>query len=85
MNPSDAEGEKAFISRCIEHEVGRGREQDQASAVCYAMWDRATLERKRRPKVYETQEAFITRFRQNHPEASIAHALAMFKLGPGGA
>lgn len=84
MNPGAGENEKEFISRCISHEVNSGCDQSQAVAMCESMWNKATLAREMRPHVRETQEAFITRFRQHHPEASIAQALAMFKLGPGG-
>ena len=82
MNPASGEGEKAFVSRCIEHEVSKGRDQDQAVAMCYAMWDKTALARKRRPYLRETQDTFIARYCASHPEATVAHALAAWRLGP---
>jgi hypothetical protein len=32
------ENEMDFISRCIGEEVGAGKEQDQAAAICYSYW-----------------------------------------------
>lgn len=84
MNPGPGEGEKQFMSRCIVHEMDAGHDQASAVVICSSTWSKTLMARRRRPMVYETREAFVTRFCENHPEASIAHALAAFKLGPGG-
>ena len=37
-SPGKDEDKETFISRCISAEVDAGREQDQASAICYDKW-----------------------------------------------
>lgn len=37
--PKKGEKKEDFISRCIPQLIGEGREKDQASAICYSMWD----------------------------------------------
>ncbi len=39
MMPGDGESKDQFISRCIEHEMGKGRENSQAVAMCESMWE----------------------------------------------
>lgn len=38
VNIKKNESEQEFISRCISDEVGAGKEQDQAAAICYSYW-----------------------------------------------
>lgn len=39
IEPKSGETEREFISRCIPFEINNGREQDQAIAICYSIWD----------------------------------------------
>jgi hypothetical protein len=39
VEPGASETKDEFISRCIEVEVGSGKEQDQAAAICYTKWE----------------------------------------------
>jgi hypothetical protein len=38
VNIKKGETENEFIGRCISEEVGAGKEQDQAAAICYSYW-----------------------------------------------
>ncbi len=38
VNIKKGETESEFISRCIGEEIGAGKEQDQAAAICYSYW-----------------------------------------------
>jgi len=38
INPKSGETQDEFISRCIGVEVSAGKEQDQATAICYSVW-----------------------------------------------
>lgn len=41
INPRDGEDKNEFISRCIETEIEKyGKEQKQAAAICYSVWER---------------------------------------------
>lgn len=39
IEPKEGESKDEFISRCIEIEVNAGKEQEQAAAICYRVWD----------------------------------------------
>ena len=39
VNPSKGEREEDFIPRCIEVQVGEGKDTDQATAICYSVWE----------------------------------------------
>ena len=39
VKPSAGESEDEFISRCIPVVIGEGKDQDQASAICYSYWE----------------------------------------------
>lgn len=38
MKPRKNESKNDFIQRCVSTEVGNGREQTQAVAICYSIW-----------------------------------------------
>ena len=38
VNPRSGESKDEFVSRCISVEIGNGKEQDQAAAICYSKW-----------------------------------------------
>ena len=38
VNIKKGESEEQFISRCIGEEIGSGKEQDVAAAICYSYW-----------------------------------------------
>jgi len=38
VNPRAGESKDEFVSRCISVEIGNGKEQDQAAAICYSKW-----------------------------------------------
>jgi len=60
-------GEKKdeFVSRCIADEMGKGMKEDQASAVCYAMWeDRQLRAIKNMRKL--NQDNWINKFLDNN-------------------
>lgn len=50
------ENEKDFLSRCISTEIKNGKEQDQASAICYSQLSAVPV-----PSSTETNDAFIAR------------------------
>lgn len=39
ISKKEGESKNDFISRCIKHEVNKGKEQEQASAICYNIWE----------------------------------------------
>jgi hypothetical protein len=39
VEPSKGETEEEYIPRCIAYEVGEGKDQDQAAAICYSKWE----------------------------------------------
>lgn len=36
--PRSSENEQEFISRCIPEMINEGKEQEQATAICYSIW-----------------------------------------------
>ena len=38
INIKKNESESDFVSRCIGEEIGAGKEQDVAAAICYSYW-----------------------------------------------
>lgn len=40
VEPGTGESEDEFIPRCIAYNVKEGKDQDQAAAICYDIWDR---------------------------------------------
>lgn len=38
MSPGPGEDEQKFVSRCISHEMGKGKDQKQAAAICYSIF-----------------------------------------------
>lgn len=45
VNVNKGESENEFISRCISEEVGAGKDQDQAVAICYSYWDKENMKK----------------------------------------
>ena len=43
VNVNKGESENEFISRCIGEEIGGGKEQDVAAAICYSYWDKENM------------------------------------------
>lgn len=41
MQPRGNEDKNNFISRCIAHYRDKGKDEDQASAICYSEWNSA--------------------------------------------
>lgn len=41
MQPRGDEDKQNFISRCIAHHRDKGKDEDQAAAICYSEWDSA--------------------------------------------
>lgn len=39
LEPNKGEHEKDFIPRCIAYVVGEGKDTEQATAICYSMWE----------------------------------------------
>jgi hypothetical protein len=39
IEPSKGEGETDFIPRCISYVVSEGKDQEQAAAICYSIWE----------------------------------------------
>ena len=39
IEPSKGEHETDFIPRCISYVVSEGKDQEQAAAICYSIWD----------------------------------------------
>lgn len=39
IQPSKGEHETEFIPRCISYVVGEGKDQEQATAICYSIWE----------------------------------------------
>ena len=39
VEPSKGEHETDFIPRCISYMVGEGKDQEQATAICYSIWE----------------------------------------------
>ena len=43
VNPRSGESKDEFVSRCISVEIGNGKEQEQAAAICYSKWDEQNM------------------------------------------
>lgn len=43
VEPGPTESEEEFIPRCIEYMIGEGKDQDQAAAICYSMWENRNM------------------------------------------
>lgn len=41
MRPNSSESKSDFVSRCISHYRDKGKDEDQAAAICYSEWDSA--------------------------------------------
>jgi hypothetical protein len=39
VEPSSGESKDDYISRCISYQIGEGKDQDQAAAICYSTWE----------------------------------------------
>jgi len=68
VNVNKGETENEFISRCISEEVGAGKDQDQAVAICYSYWDKENMSlaiedtsELPEPKPNEGREQYIRR------------------------
>ena len=49
VNPSETEQE--FISRCIGIEKGYGKDTDQATAICYSIWENRNMNKSNEQRV----------------------------------
>ncbi len=55
INIRQGETEEQFISRCIGTEIGSGKEQEQAAAICYSYWRKDKMSKlKGQDKIIET-------------------------------
>lgn len=63
MKPNSGESEKDFVSRCIEHEVGKGHDQKQAAAMCYQMFKESDVLR---------EAVWDTAYQNNLPDSCFA-------------
>ena len=68
VNVNKGETENEFISRCVSEEVGAGKDQDQAVAICYSYWDKENMSlaiedtsELPEPKPNEGREQYIRR------------------------
>ena len=43
VEPGPTESQDEFISRCIEYIVGEGKDNEQAAAICYSMWENRNM------------------------------------------
>ena len=43
VNPSETE--EQFIGRCIGIEIGYGKSQEQATAICYSYWENRNMKK----------------------------------------
>jgi hypothetical protein len=46
INPSKGENEDDFIPRCISYVVSEGKDQEQAAAICYSIWENHFADKK---------------------------------------
>lgn len=44
--PKDGESEKEFMARCIPQLIDEGKEQDQAVAICYSLYEQESKKEK---------------------------------------
>jgi hypothetical protein len=49
VNPSETEQE--FIGRCIGIEKGYGKDTDQATAICYSIWENRNMNKSNEQRV----------------------------------
>lgn len=45
INIKPGETEEQFIGRCIGIEIGAGKDQDQATAICYSVWENRNMKK----------------------------------------
>ena len=48
INIKRGESEKEFISRCIPIEIGYGKGEEQATAICYNVWQNRNMTTQQR-------------------------------------
>ena len=44
VEPGSTESQEEFIPRCIEYMIGEGKDQEQAAAICYSMWENRNMQ-----------------------------------------
>ncbi|MFO0453795.1 MAG: hypothetical protein ACK52I_34930, partial [Pseudomonadota bacterium] len=52
VEPGEAETKEEFIPRCIEYAVGEGKDQEQAAAICYSMWENRNMQEQDMQETY---------------------------------
>ena len=45
INIKRGETENEFISRCIPIEIGAGKGEEQATAICYSIWENRNMKK----------------------------------------
>jgi hypothetical protein len=43
VEPGEAESQDEFIPRCIEYMINEGKDNEQAAAICYSMWENRNM------------------------------------------
>ena len=44
-SPNRFKDKDSFIQKCMEVEVGSGKDQDVAAAICYSVWEEERMSR----------------------------------------
>ncbi len=43
VEPGPTESQDEFIPRCIEYMINEGKDNEQAAAICYSMWENRNM------------------------------------------
>lgn len=52
ISKKPGETKREFVSRCIPIEIANGKEVDQATAICYSIWDEFRIQNFEKQRVY---------------------------------
>ena len=74
VKPSQGETEKEFIERCIPYMINEGKDQEQATAACYSMWEN----RMGKDEKYQVQYVDVYGYKTNHFDMC-PNAVELFK------
>lgn len=65
IEPSKGERENDFIPRCIEYVVSEGKDNEQASAICYSIWEQHFAGENKNEENFESYNDYPEQAKEN--------------------
>ncbi len=56
VRPRKNETQAEFIQRCVKVEIDSGKDQDQAVAICYSIWEKKSVSSNGKASVSKTDD-----------------------------